>query len=144
MDHFVIAVSEHLCVYCNKTILKHNWNTDWSRQWWGTEVEGGVAGGVYVTHWGFKSWPELLLMGCWTVLFLPVARRNQVVICCYSSWKGNGAGGDGWELSLYHSRRVKIYRLFSCVLAVGQEPPKRLSKSLKCVPVLLMFSRRPI
>lgn len=30
------------------------------------------------------------------------------------------------------------------MLAVGREPPKTLSKSLKCVPVSLSLSRRPI
>lgn len=109
-----------------------------------TLIEAGNGGGLrwrgmlqemYVTHWGCKSaWMLLRLYNNpFCLLWLGRIRWWWVV-----THLGRGAEleeTDG-NFSLYYSRRVKIYRL--CVLAVGQEPPKKV---LKMWP---LFSRMSI
>lgn len=91
--------------------------------------------------WGFKSGPDLL--SCLRDCFVP-------------SWGRADPAGDLLSLSSERERSCRRqmgtflcvipgewkYAGCSCVLAVGQEPPKTLSKSLKRVPVLLILSRR--
>lgn len=82
---------------------------------------------------------------CWTVLSLLVAGQNQVVICCYSSWKGNGAGGGRWELfSVLFWASENTQALFLCA-GCWTGATKSLSKSLKCVPCLPdVFQETPL
>lgn len=95
-----IAVSEHLCVYFNKT----NENTNWSRQWRGTEVERMLQE-MCVTHWGCKSaWTAAQAAGPFCLLWLGKIRWWLVVT---HPGRGTELEETDGKFSLYYSRRVK-------------------------------------
>lgn len=51
----------------------------------------------------------------WAILHLLAARQNQLEICCYSSWMGNRAVGDRWELfSVLLQQSENTQALFLC------------------------------
>lgn len=109
-----------------------------------TLIEAGNGGGLrwrgmlqemYVTHWGCKSAWLLLRLYNSPLCLLWLGRIRWWWVVTHLGRGAELEETDG-NFSLYYSRRVKIYRL--CVLAVGQEPPKKV---LKMWP---LFSRMSI